>query len=313
MACCPIETRAVAAVLALSMALVAPVRAAPPPQGPASVAATLLPPTPAAVKEARELAKVARKLYDNKHFAAAAELYRKAHRLDYAKPDYLYGVGRCEQRAGNFAAAVVAFEQLLVLLPPTDGLVPKAQAALDEARAAREADLALPGGAVPERTDPPNAKEGVAPAAEPTPAAAPEPVTAVAAPPAASATPSDGGRLAWVEPPRPPRGSRTPALVLLTVAAAATVTGVVAGVAAVAANADANAFRVPDSGAFDPMRIDKAQARARVADINLKTKVAGIAGATAALVGAIGAWLWPRGKGPVVGTDGESVLLGGRF
>lgn len=305
--------RYVAALAALALAVAQPVRAAPPALDPVPVAGPNLPPTPAAAKEARDLAKVARKLYDSKQFAAAAELYRKAYRLDYAKPDYLYGVGRCEQRAGNFAAAVVAFEQLLALLQPGDALVPKAKVALDEVRAAREADLALPGGAMPDSGERPPP-----PIAVPQPPAATATTASVDATPVVAqtplaATPVDAGRLAWVEPPRSQPPSRTPAAILLTAAAVAGLTGIVAGGAAVAANADANRFRVPDSGAFDPGRIGKEDARARIADINFKTKVAGVAGATAALAGALGAWLWPWRTTVVVGVDTEGSVLGGRF
>jgi len=310
MACCQTELRAIAAVVALVLATAAVARAAPP----APQAGVPLPPTAAAVKEARDLAKVARKLYDIRQFSAAAELYRKAYRLDYAKPDYLYGVGRCEQRAGHFAAAVVAFEQLLALLPPTDALVPKARAALDEVRAAREADLALPGGAGQDRPDPaPNAPE-IAPPQPHTPTVAP---AAAERPPAVllapAATPAESSRLAWVEPPRRPPASRTPAMVAFGLAAVAGVTGLIAGGAAVVANADANAYRIPDSGAFDPARISKEAARTRIADINLKTRVAGVAGATAAVAGALGAWLWPWATPVAVGVDGEGLVVGGRF
>ena len=49
---------------------------------------------PKEVKQADKLASTARIVYDQGQFAAAAELYRKAYRLNPAKPDYLWGRGR---------------------------------------------------------------------------------------------------------------------------------------------------------------------------------------------------------------------------
>jgi tetratricopeptide (TPR) repeat protein len=115
------------ATLALTL-LATPVLAAPPPH-PASSA------HPAPAVEAAMVAKQAIDYYQNGQFALAAELYRRAYRIDPTKPEYLYGVGRSEQKAGRVAEARLAFTALRGLLPSTDPYFRKCEQALDELNA----------------------------------------------------------------------------------------------------------------------------------------------------------------------------------
>jgi len=84
----------------------------------------------AAQDEAEIVAKQAKDYFDNKQFVLAAELYRKAFRINPRKADYLFGVARSEQRAGRVREACAAFEQVIALLPKSEPLYVKAQQAL---------------------------------------------------------------------------------------------------------------------------------------------------------------------------------------
>ncbi len=88
------------------------------------------PPAPAV--EASMVAKQAIDYYRHQAYVASADLYRRAYRIDPTKPEYLFGVGRSEQKAGKFKAARLAFESLMGLLPGTDPYFLKSQKALDE-------------------------------------------------------------------------------------------------------------------------------------------------------------------------------------
>ncbi|MSQ85202.1 MAG: hypothetical protein EXR77_20385 [Myxococcales bacterium] len=268
------------------------------------------PVSPALVQEARDLAKVARKLYEAKHYGAAAELYRKAFRLDPDKPDYLYGVGRAEQRAGKHADAKVAFEQLISLLPVDDPLAARAKRALAELQPADSA------------VDPPkdpSAAEGpaVPPAALATPTVMAATATPTEAHPALAVPVDNLVKNRAGAGPVDRRGPMNELAILAYAstgfAVAAAAGGLAVGVAAAVANGDANAFRVADSNAFDPTKISKADVRARIADINFKTKVTAICAAAAAVSAGVAAWLRPGAGVPGLATDGETIGVVWRF
>lgn len=96
--------------------------------------------------QAKTLAAQALVAYENGKYAEAAELYRIAFRLDPRVPDYLFGVGKAEQKAARYTQAAVAFEQLLMLLPESDALAARGRKALAEVKAAQAeaASLAKP-------------------------------------------------------------------------------------------------------------------------------------------------------------------------
>lgn len=84
------------------------------------------------VHDAAIVAKQARAYYDQRQYPVAAELYSRAFVLNPARPEYLYGVGRAQQMAGQFAAAREALGRLGGLLPPNHPLQGKATASLAE-------------------------------------------------------------------------------------------------------------------------------------------------------------------------------------
>lgn len=134
---------------------------------------------PAAAVEASMVAKQAIDYYQNGQYALAAELYRRAFRIDSTKPDYLFGVGRSEQKAGHVKEARLAFEMLRGILPSTDPLFKKCQQAIDDLE-----KLAQP------RPEPPADKPPVVVAPTPVPVLAPTtpPPTAPQPPPPGRAT-----------------------------------------------------------------------------------------------------------------------------
>lgn len=89
----------------------------------------------AASKEAAVVAKQALQYYQSGKWAIAAELYRRAYRIDPTRPEYLFGVGRAEQRAGNFKEALLAYETLLTILPEGEAFRAKVESAVAETKA----------------------------------------------------------------------------------------------------------------------------------------------------------------------------------
>lgn len=249
----------------------------------------------APAEEALELAKAARKVYEAKQFAAAAELWRKAFRLDPAKPDYLYGVGKAEQRAGNFSKAKAAFEQLLALLPTDDPLADRAKKALAEMAGPAATPPATPPAAPPAPPEqPPVEATESAIGANPAPpaVAAPAPATptmplavAAAAPALAVAVQPGAAATNW------PLWGCIGASAVGAVAA-----GVMAGLA-MAADSDAEPFRVAGTGEFDPALISEADARSRIRTINDRWMWAGVGAGVAVASGGVAAWLgWQRSR-----------------
>ena len=84
-----------------------------------------------AAAEASYVAKQAIDYYKNGDPRMAADLYRRAYRIDPSKPDYLFGAARAEQKAGHAKEAIVTYENVLALLPSTDPLAKKAQKYID--------------------------------------------------------------------------------------------------------------------------------------------------------------------------------------
>ena len=270
-------------------------------------------------KEAEKLATAARTVYESGQFAAAAELYRKAYRLNPAKPDYLYGVGKAEQKAGRLAQAKAAFDQLLALIPADDPLAERARKALAEVVAAQGA--AAPGAPQPAVSAPPApAPAAPPPAPAPPVSAPPPPETPAAKPPAPvpAAAPLVADVTAAAGPPARP--SRVPAYAALGVAAVAAIGGAAFAVAAVGADADADRYRTVGSAQFDPAKLPKHIADAVIDDINAKWMAAAVGGGVAVVAGAIGAWQWTRsGTGkladhrPQLTSDGRHLALLWRF
>lgn len=85
--------------------------------------------------EASMVSKQALDYYKNGEFQLAAELYRRAFRIDPTKPEYLFGLARSLQNGKQFKEAVVAYESLIALLPATDPWSRKGRQALSELQA----------------------------------------------------------------------------------------------------------------------------------------------------------------------------------
>ncbi len=144
-------------------------------------------PTPAfagnaTVVEAAGVAKQAMDYYKAGEFTMAAELYRRAFRIDPTRPEYLFGLGRSLQNAQKYQDAMLAYESLLALLPATDPWSKKGRNALRELQttmAALERTLPTKPEVKPEPAPLPVAKpapEPVKPAPPPEPVAPPTPV-----------------------------------------------------------------------------------------------------------------------------------------
>ena len=247
---------------------------------PATTSATNKPQlTPA--QEADECAKLGKAIYDKEQFAAAAELYRRAFRLYPAKPDYLYGVGRSEQRAGRYNLAKVAFQQLLALIPTDDPLAARARKALAE---------------IAEVLEPPKEREDVVlprrdGAAQPEPK---QPVIMLDVPHSNTAQ------------------SRVPAMTALGFGVVGLVVGGTFGVLAQQADRAADDYRVPGERAFDPAKTTEAAARAQVADIQQKWMVAAVGGGVGLAGAVLAAVLWPKAN-VSAGTDGVTLRATWRF
>lgn len=87
--------------------------------------------TPASA-EAAGVAKQAMDYYKASEFGMAAELYRRAFRINPTRPEYLFGLGRSLQNAKKFQEAMLAYESLLALLPSDDPWSKKGRTAVSE-------------------------------------------------------------------------------------------------------------------------------------------------------------------------------------
>ena len=281
--------------------------------------------------EASIVAKQAIDYYKNGNPLMAAELYRRAFRLDPAKPDYLFGVGRAEEKAGRAKEAIAAYENVVALLPNTDPLVKKAQQALMALRVP-EAHVAAPpppaehaSGAVPQR--PVVAESAPPPVAKPVAAAAvvaPPPASSVVLPPAA-VKPVEP-RLALAPVPEPKRDSpadwhKPVGWSLVATSGAAAVTAAVLAVLAAKNQSDLTGFKT-DSGLYDPARITSADVRQRQTSINSMWTGAAVTGGLAVAAAGVGAWALlsaPKSSAAAVavsvtpGPGDLGVALAGRF
>ncbi len=107
-----------------------------------ALGAAVAPPVQAAGNqnsEATGVAKQAMDYYKAGEFPMAAELYRRAFRLDPTRPEYLFGLGRSLQNAQKFQDAMLAYESLLALLPATDPWSKKGRNAVRELQATMSA------------------------------------------------------------------------------------------------------------------------------------------------------------------------------
>jgi hypothetical protein len=144
-----------------------------------------------AVGEAAGVAKQAMDYYKAGEFPMAAELYRRAFRLDPTRPEYLFGLGRSLQNAKQYKEAMLAYESLLALLPATDPWSKKGRHAVQELQATMTALEKTAAKKPPEeKSEPPAQPKPVSPQ-EPVkvivevrqvPAEAPKPAPAVLAP-----------------------------------------------------------------------------------------------------------------------------------
>lgn len=252
--------------------------------------------------QALDLARTARKVYEAGQFAAAAEMWRKAFRLDPSKPDYLYGVGKAEQRAGELLKAKAAFEQLLALVPGDDPLAERSRKALAEIALVRERQRHAAAAPIP--AQPPIVAAPTANDPGQEPGSAGEPATAAPALPlpATPSTVAASAVLTRESTESVPRLDVWPlrAALAATIASAAGA-GIFAGLAW-SADRDADAYRAPGSAEFDPARISEADAQGRIETINRRWLIAGALGGVAALGLGVAGWLkWrdPRGKAAI--------------
>ena len=246
------------------------------------------------VTEAAIVAKQAIDYYQNGNPAMAAELYRRAFQLDPTKADYLFGVGRSEQKAGRVREATAAYENVVALLPSTNPLARKAQTALTELRAdvaptqaQNLANRPLVAEKVPEPARAP----------EPAPAPAPAPESTRVAPATAPAAAAPAAPGEWHKPV---------GWSLVAVSGAAVVGAVVLAVLASKNQSDLNGFKT-SSGLYDPARITPTDVGSRQTTINSLWTGVGIAGGVAAVAGGVGAWALLTAPSP--GSPVQSMTL----
>ncbi len=259
-------------------------------------------------EQAKNLSAQALVAYESGKFAEAAELYKIAYRLDPTTSDYLFGVGKAEQKAGRWAQAAAAFEQLLAILPAADALAARARKALETVKAAQNAQAAPVAAPTPAEA----AKQPVEPAKPPVEAAKPAVVATAPARKSESADKAPQTSPVIVVP----IPAETPAWPKWTATAVTAVAAIGAGFFAMKAsqaNSDANAFRSADGVSFDPSKINETDAKAKIADINGKWTTAAGLGAVAVVGAGVSAWLWLRTPGPGVASDGRQVLLAWQF
>lgn len=287
----------------------------------AVVPAVAAPTAASRARAAEKLAATARIVYDQGQFLAAAELYRKAYSIDPAQHDYLYGIGRAEQKAGRLAQARVALEQLLAIIPADDPLATRARKALDEIAvlSAGPADSVHKPGNAQAKPERPAAQEPHAiPAQEASarqarPEADPGNQAIAAVPPPVAPTPSQLSTVARVAESDASTQSRSLAYSAFGAAAVGLACAVGFGIAALQADATADAFRKPGTDLFDPARISEDDARGRIADINGKRQFALAGAGVAALGGVVGMLLWPRAAPASVATGGSQFWVAWRF
>ncbi len=245
------------------------------------------------VTEAAIVAKQAIDYYQNGNPAMAAELYRRAFQLDPTKADYLFGVGRSEQKAGRVREATAAYENVVALLPSTNPLARKAQTALAELRADAAPTQAQ------NLANRPLVAEKV-----PEPARAPEPAPATVAPVPAPAHVAPAAQPAAA--PAPGDWHRPVGWSLVAVSGAGVVGAVILAVLASKNQSDLNGFKT-SAGLYDPTRITPTDVGSRQTSINSLWTGVGIAGGVAAVAGGVGAWALLTAPSP--GSPVQSMTL----
>jgi tetratricopeptide (TPR) repeat protein len=244
---------------------------------------------------ALELARAALAEFQAGHYAQSADLYRQAWQADPSHPGYLFGVGRAEQKAGHWQAAIFAYEQLLALVPASDPVARRAHHALmivknaarvavPEPDAASPPPVVLPAPATPGFVDMPLAATPATLSAEPTLALAP-PLPVV--PQVVARQPADTRASAWVA-------------VGLDIAC-------LLGAGALGWNArqadrDADRYRLAGSQLFDPLKISESAAATRIDAINTDRGLAIGLALTAVVVTAASAWLFRSHRAPTAVT-----------
>jgi tetratricopeptide (TPR) repeat protein len=232
------------------------------------------------------LAKAALAEFQAGRYARSAELYGEAWRADPAQPGYLFGVGRAEQKAGHWQAAIAAYERLLTLLPAADPIAARARQALKIVKNAAAATVRQPEVASPPASVTPAPVE-IARTATPEALSAPPTPAVASAPPAvlqvrpvaqvsATAEPSGHGA-AWL-------AAGVGALCLLGAGATAWNAG--------QADRDADHYRLAGSSRFDPVKISETAASARVDTINTGRGIAIGLALVAVAATAVSAWLF---------------------
>jgi len=252
-------------------------------------------------EQAKALSAQALVAYESGKYPEAAEMYRLAYRLDPSAPDYLFGFGKAEQKAGRWAQAKTAFEQLLAIVPATDPLAVRARKALADVEAAA-APAPVPA------AKPPVVKAEI-PVVKPEPPAAAHPAESKVAAPVVGA-PVVGVAAAAQAPETSPNWPKWTATI---VTGAAAIGAGAFALMANKANSDADAFRIAGAATFDPAKIGEADAKAKITDINGKWTTAAVLGGVAVVGAGVSAYLWLRTPGPTVATDGRQVLLAWNF
>jgi len=200
--------------------------------------------------------------YDlNGQFAMAAQLYRRAFRIDKSKPEYLFGVGHSEEKAGCIQEAIVAYQKLMRLVPATDPLAKQAKAALEALQTPAADPVAL-------------APADPAPVAAPVAVGEPAPVVAAPAPP--SQPQAD-----W---------KRSAGIASLAAGGAVLIASAVLAGAALLDQSRLDGNKLRETGSYDPARITSAQVRSRQSGVNNLWTGAAVTGGIAAVAGGFGAW-----------------------
>jgi tetratricopeptide (TPR) repeat protein len=268
-------------------------------------------PKPVAQTDADVVARQALAYYNAGQFALAAELYRRAFQLEPSRPAYLYGVGKSERKAGHLEQALIAFRQMLALLPATDDLYVKSKHEVEEI----EAQLA-------HKPEPPPAKPATPPVTE-NPPAPKEPVSqpkpAVVQPVPAEVRhvpPAVASKETVTRHEKVPAGMPASARNAFLVAGVAAVACAgLAGAAAWQAHQLDDGLRDPnDPNVFDKSRVTSAEVSGKVATYNRLLTGTYIAGAAAVLAGGLGAyWLSKGNERVTVAPTFNGVLLSARF
>lgn len=266
--------------------------------------------------EASFVAKQAIDYYKNGDPLMAADLYRRAYRIDPSKPEYLFGAARAEQKAGKAQEALVAYQMVMALLPSTDPLAKKSKTAIAEIQAAAAAKPATPAAPTtptqtvePVRTPEPPAPAQPAPGTETAPSSPdPDPAPPGALRPIPVAP--QAARVADVTRPAPEAAWKQPVgWTLVATGGAAVLTGAVLAVIAASGKSSLEANKLPDGTHYDPTKITADEIRSQQTAINGQVTGAVICGAVGVVAAGVGTWaLLTAPSAKVVWTPGPTPL-----